>query len=144
MDVGFLREEDFQRARDSFLHALDFALVGGGSSQQQAPFSPDSTAPSGQESPMLPKPVPVLQAATSEPAAVATGLNRPRALTENISGSSTPRAEAVPTGPSLAAASQHARSASMSVLPAAGTGGVVPIPTDLPRAARGPVIAGKV
>ncbi|KAG2434757.1 hypothetical protein HXX76_007644 [Chlamydomonas incerta] len=122
LDAGFIKEEDFVQARDSFLHSLDFALVGGSSQPvytQSVPGSPKAAA-----APAMPPPAPV--AARAAPAAPQRN--------------PTPSRDAAPAAPAPVAAPAAAAPAAAAVprISAAAPGaGTVPIPTDLPTSARG-------
>lgn len=149
MDVGFLREEDFKRARDSFLHALDFSLIGS-PTQPNYPLSShpsETAAPSGRASPQQPRPTPQAPVVPAlEVQSSGNGLARPRS-TVDVSASSTPRAVDAQISPSAFAVPQqpmappHA-SVRNSQTFQGGTGGVIPIPAELPRN-RGPSLVGK-
>ncbi|PNW81008.1 hypothetical protein CHLRE_07g339050v5 [Chlamydomonas reinhardtii] len=118
LDAGFIKEEDFVQARDSFLHSLDFALVGGSSQPAyvQTPSIPDA--------PAMPPPAPVaLRAAAAAP-----------------QRNSTPSRDTAPAAPvpvAAAAAAAPAAAAVPRISPAPPGAGTVPIPTDLPTSARG-------
>eukprot|EP00798_Chlamydomonas_sp_ICE-L_P015749 gene15749-21872_t len=126
MDAGFLREQDYLQARDSFLQSLDFTVSGGGarpvagaqpaanktaSSWQRN--QPAATAPAPAVTRAAPAPVPVAAAPTPAPAPPAA------------------RASAAPAS-------------SASTANVGGSGGAIPIPVNLAKLGRMGAWAGKM
>ncbi|KAG2442253.1 hypothetical protein HYH02_009737 [Chlamydomonas schloesseri] len=126
LDAGFIKEEDFVQARDSFLHSLDFALVGGSSAQpvyvqtQSIPGSPKAAPAQA-----MPPPAPVAPRAAAAPQ---------RNPTPSRDAAAAAPAPAAPAAAAPAAAAPAAVPRISTAAPGAGT---VPIPTDLPTSARG-------
>ncbi len=113
------------QARDSFLHSLDFALVGNpaayASSSPAAPPPVPGVAPAAITTrPQPPPAAPIQQSVQALKAAVAAA----------------PRTES-PTAPAAPLPPPAPRAASAAAAGAAGDG-TVPVPVDLPPTARGP------
>ncbi|GIL54958.1 hypothetical protein Vafri_10644 [Volvox africanus] len=125
LDAGFIKEDDYVQARDSFLHSLDFALVGNSSSvppsQQSRPSSPKGASAAVQ--PLQP----ITARLTLNNPSLKFSLPQLRECPPGTqtAGPSAPQPTAQPSGlGSRTNSGQH-------ILAAAGT---VPIPTDLPSA----------
>ncbi|GLC41623.1 hypothetical protein PLESTB_000695500 [Pleodorina starrii] len=139
LDAGFIKEEDFVQARDSFLHSLDFALVGNPAcappqyvGQQSMPGSPKSAQAA---------PQPLQPINTRPPAPAGTSF---RGATQPARDSPTGTQAAGPSAPgasglgsrsnSNGAAAAVAAAAAAVAAPGPAPAGTVPIPTDLPSA----------
>ncbi|KAG2492042.1 hypothetical protein HYH03_009771 [Edaphochlamys debaryana] len=131
LDAGFIKEEDFVQARDSFLHSLDFALVGGPSSQP----GPASYPIQSSSMPGSPKAAPApAGAAAAAPAPVSV---RPPAPPRNPTPQrDSPTAAAAPVPPPAPPVPRLSGASSGGLTGAPGSG-TVPIPTELPSSARG-------
>ncbi|PNH05968.1 hypothetical protein TSOC_007706 [Tetrabaena socialis] len=119
LDAGFIKEEDFVQARDSFLHSLDFALVGNTSS---------SPTPPAQQGPAFVAP------------AIRPGSPRAAAAPPPVNARAPPQQPQQAARNSLTqpSAAPPAPPAPVPRLSGATGGGTVPIPTDLPpSSARG-------
>ncbi len=135
LDAGFIKEEDFVQARDSFLHSLDFALVGGASAGGLGPQG-SGGVPSPRVAPIPVAPPPVNIRAAPPP------VNR---VATQARDSPTAAQAAAPPPPPAPQVPRLSHVSSAGSLAGGGTG-TVPIPTDLPaRSARTSTTAsGKV
>lgn len=135
LDAGFIKEEDFVQARDSFLHSLDFALVGGASAGGLGPQG-SGGVPSPRVAPIPVAPPPVNIRAAPPP------MNRAATQARDSPTAAQAAAPPPPPAPQVPRLSHVSSAGSL----AGGGTGTVPIPTDLPaRSARTSTTAsGKV
>lgn len=126
LDAGFIKEEDFVQARDSFLHSLDFALVGGASAGGLGPQG-SGGVPSPRVAPIPVAPPPVNIRAAPPP------MNRAATQARDSPTAAQAAAPPPPPAPQVPRLSHVSSAGSL----AGGGTGTVPIPTDLPaRSAR--------
>lgn len=130
LDAGFIREEDYQQARDSFLHSLDFTV------------SATMTSPNTSNGGNVPSP-----SLNQRPQPTASLGAQPAPGSSQRSSFSRPPSQAPVTQPTSAAQVSTVGSDSMPSqaysLPAVApsqprlsVGATVPIPNDMPRSAR--------
>lgn len=148
LDAGFIREEDYVQARDSFLHSLDFRTAM--THHTHAPAPATAPAPAAPATTSMPPPPPVRVPpinAPSIPASGGTGLTS-RGSSGMLSASPT-AAQAAAVGNALASARGPSPSGGASAGSAGGGsgssgGGTVAVPTDLPRIGKPGASSGKV
>ncbi|EFJ41491.1 actin-depolymerizing factor AdfA [Volvox carteri f. nagariensis] len=130
LDAGFIKEDDYVQARDSFLHSLDFALVGNPASagQQSRPGSPKGAQVQAAAQPLPSIVARFPQPSSTLPHKISTPQLRESPTAAQTTGPSAPHPGPPPSGlGSRTNSGQH-------IL---GGSGTVPIPTDLPSS-RGP------
>lgn len=143
LDAGFIREEDYQQARDSFLHSLDFTV----SATMSSPYSSNGGA--------IPTPGPSptqrLQPTTSLGTQPAPGSSRNSSFSRPPS--QFPVSQITPAAAQLSSAGSDSLPPPSYSLPAVAPaqprlsyGATVPVPTDMPRSTRAnsSMSAGKV
>lgn len=150
LDAGFIREEDYVQARDSFLHALDFstgvAQVAASGSQRPTPSG--QQAPSGSRAGPMPTGHPLPAPATaSRPAPLPLTRSMPPPPPPPVHGAAGIMAAAALSATTsqvqLTSAGTSADHSEYHPGPFEGRPGTVPIPEDLPRIGRaGEVIGG--
>lgn len=135
LDAGFIREEEYQRTRDAFLHSLDFRLA----HSPQQPDSPHESNGGGNGSGNGTAKVVSASAASARKSGFATPPRAPHASVVVPAASAAATASAVSNG----------QPAANLVLQSQGGSHprpecLAPIPTDIPKTAKGNATIGKV
>jgi cofilin len=147
LDAGFIREEDYVQARDSFLHSLDFRV-----SSFSAPAlvpAPTNAAVASGSSGRGAASIPKIgsQLGLTNGGHTQAPVHRSAAQLSNLSTITAPQpaaAAAPPAGPPLTARGSNDYSGSNGGAEHSGMPGTVPLPADLPRIGRAGTTAGKV
>jgi cofilin len=143
LDAGFIREEDYVQARDSFLHSLDFRVSSfSAPASVPAPTIAAASGSFGRGAASIPK-IGSQLGLTANGGHSQAPVHRSTAQLSNTVAAQPAAVTAPPPGPPLSARGSNDFSGPNGG-EHSGMPGTVPLPTDLPRIGRPGTTAGKV